>query len=504
MRKVLKFVSSRVFVTCVCIALQISFIIYLIYYLSSYSMYIQFSLTVLSLIITVIIINKNDNPMFKLSWIVPILVFPVFGWFLYLVFEKRQPFGMSEKFNKIFDSEEYMLDQDESVSAELADKPDICSQIKYISNSASAVAYNRTETKFYECGKDFYSDFIKKISSAEKFIFMEYFIIGKGHMWNEVYEKIKQKAESGVEVRILFDDMGCIMFNKKYRNEMKRHGIYTAAFNPLKPSLDVFINYRDHRKITIIDGTTAFTGGINISDEYINLKERFGYWKDSVLMIHGDAVTSMTNMFVQMWNFCCSDTIERDKYITACKTENDGYVQPFGDRPGDIKQTGEMAYMKIINSALRYVYITTPYLIPDNEMITALCLAAQSGVDVRIITPHIPDKWYVQTVTRSNYSVLINSGIKIYEFIPGFIHSKTIVSDDSKGIAGTSNFDFRSFYLLFENGVFMYKSSAVMQMKNDFERTLELCEEINYSKCRRFPLIVRVTGAVLKLFSPLM
>jgi len=325
-------------------------------------------------------------------------------------------------------------------------------------------------------------------------------------MWDTVLEILKTKALQGVDVRLIYDDFGTIKhLEKDYPEYLKSFGIKTCVFNPFHATLDSFLNYRDHRKITIIDGNVGFTGGINLADEYINVKLRFGHWKDSSVLIKGDAVSGLTIMFLQLWYFLNPDEeIEFVKYFNTVSFESDGFVQPFSDSPINGHLTGEYAYLNLINNAKKYIYITTPYLVLDNEMITSLKLASISGIDVRIITPHIPDKWYVHAVSRANYHCLLKAGVKIYEYTPGFIHAKTIVVDDELAIVGTTNFDFRSFYLHFENGVLMYKSKCVKQVKNEYHALLDKCEEILLDAYLNEPWIKSFKGKVLKLFSPMM
>lgn len=268
------------------------------------------------------------------------------------------------------------------------------------------------------------------------------------------------------------------------------------------------MNNRDHRKITVIDGHTGFTGGINLADEYINEIVRFGHWKDSAIMIKGDAVWNLTVMFLQIWNFYSEKKEKYERYYPYFyhedEFEGDGYVQPYGDSPLDEEIVGENVYLNIINKAKNYVYITTPYFIVDNELVTALTLAAKSGIDVRIITPHIEDKWYAHIVTRAYYTQLIESGVKVFEYTPGFIHSKTFVSDDEIGIVGTINMDYRSLYLHFECGVWLYKTKSVDQIKEDFLNTLEKCQRITLKDCEKVKIPTRILRAIIRVFAPLM
>jgi len=347
------------------------------------------------------------------------------------------------------------------------------------------------------------------LKKAEKFIFLEYFIIEEGVMWNSILDILKQKAEEGVDVRVIYDDAGCIFkLPYGYNKKLESMGIKCRVFNPLVPLLSSRINNRDHRKIAIIDGHTGFTGGINLADEYINEYEKFGHWKDSAIMIKGEAVWSMTVMFLSMWNYLDGSNEDFNKFKPdiepleeSCK---DGYVQPFADNPLDDETVGEIVYLNLINKARRYVYITTPYLIIDNEIITALTSAAKGGVDVRIITPYCGDKWYVHEVTRSYYRTLIESGVKIYEYTPGFIHSKTFVVDDEYGVVGTINMDYRSLFLHFECGVWMYKCRTIRDIKKDFNDTLKMCREITIEELNEIKWYKTLERMILRIFAPLM
>ena len=338
---------------------------------------------------------------------------------------------------------------------------------------------------------------------------MEYFIIDEGVMWNSILEILEEKAKEGVDVRVIYDDMGCIRtLPKKYYKILESKGIKAIAFNKFVPLLSVVMNNRDHRKITVIDGEVGFIGGINLADEYINEKVRFGHWKDASMVMEGQAVWNLTVMFLQLWNFNKEKAEDYEKFraIKSYETniESDGYVQPYGDSPLDGETVGEYVYLNIINKARDYVYINTPYLIIDNELVTALTLAAKSGVDVRIVTPHIEDKWYVHMVTRAYYTQLIECGVKIYEYVPGFIHSKTFVCDDEIGVVGTINMDYRSLYLHFECGVWLYKTKSVFEIKEDFLKTLEVCENITLDQCKNIKWSNRVLRAILRVFAPLM
>lgn len=508
MKKVIRFLSGRLAITCYFILLQLLVLFITILTFATYFLYIYFIMLIISMFLIIAIVNDDSNPTFKMAWIIPMLIFPLFGAPLYLIFGRSKVSNrIARKLNDNFSSIKDIQLQAPEIFDELsAENADVTKQFKYIYNTSNSPVYKNTQTEFLELGEVFYKQLLIELEKAEKFIFLEYFIIDHGVMWESVLEILTRKARQGVEIRLMYDDLGTIsLLDKHYPKHLNSLGIKTVIFNPFHASLDAFLNYRDHRKITIIDGNVGFTGGINLADEYINEKLRFGHWKDSSVMIKGDAVTRLTIMFLQLWYFATnSDEQVYEPYFNTVRYEDDGYVQPFSDSPVSGHLTGELAYMGMINNAKNYVYITTPYLILDNEMVTAIRLAVKSGVDVRIITPHIPDKGYVHAVSRANYAVLLKAGVKIYEYIPGFIHSKTIVVDDELAIVGTTNFDFRSFYLHFENGVLMYKSKCVLQVKDEYFSILEKSNEITMEEYDRQRWGKKFVGKVLRLFSPLM
>ena len=327
-------------------------------------------------------------------------------------------------------------------------------------------------------------------------------------MWGSILEVLKRKASQGVTVRLIYDDMGCFFtLPKDYPAQLKKYGIQCAVFNPFRPVLTVKQNNRDHRKIAVIDGKVAFTGGINLADEYINAIEKHGHWKDAAVMLKGKAAWSFTLIFLQMWGMCTGTDEDYGAFYPwknqGCPIAAKGFVQPYADSPTDTENVGEHVYLQILNNAKEYVYINTPYLIVDDSMLSALCLAAKSGVDVRIVTPHRWDKWAVHMTTRSYYRELIKAGVKVYEYTNGFIHSKTFVSDDRTATVGTTNLDFRSLYLHFECGALLYETDAVMEVKEDFLQTLDICQEVT-EKDYKANVVVRLFQDILRLFAPLM
>jgi cardiolipin synthase len=368
--------------------------------------------------------------------------------------------------------------------------------------------------EYLKSGEAFFERVLEELDKAEKYIFVESFIMDEGRMLGSILDKLEEKAKAGVTVRIMYDDIGCIFtLPKHYKQSLIARGFQCKVFNPFRAVLSTMQNNRDHRKIISIDGKTAFTGGMNLADEYINEYEKFGHWKDSGVMLQGEAAWSLTLIFFQLWNFCAVSRKNPGEFDdidwfypwshSECSEETDGYVQPYADNPMDKENVGEQVYFRIINSSKDYLYINTPYLIIDGILLFALKMAAKSGVDVRITTPFIPDKKLVHYTTRSYYGGLIEAGVRVYEYLPGFNHSKTFVSDDMVATVGTVNLDYRSLYLHFECGVILYGSQAVLDVKEDFLNTLPLCREVSAEDCfRRLP--VRMLHDVLRIFAPLM
>lgn len=508
--KLFKLLFSRLFIVGIALLLQITWFLYFIIELSRFSTIINSLLSVLSAVVVLWLLNKNDNPAYKLAWVVPILLFPLLGGLLYLLMSHKRPSKrMRKKLDEVLKTSNYLLIQQSEVMNKL-EKEDIniANQVKYINNTSYFPIYENTTTEYFKSGEENFVVLKEELEKAKHFIFMEYFIIEEGIMWNSILEILKRKVQEGLDVRVLYDDVGCLSkLPYKYYEKLQKLGIKCHAFNHYIPIFSVVMNNRDHRKITVIDGHTAFTGGINIADEYINVTPRFGYWKDSGIIIKGEAVWNFTMMFLQMWNGIEQTDVDFEIFKTNDenkeKFKSDGYVQPYGDSPLDEETVGENVYLNIIQGAKKYVYIFTPYLIIDNEIMTALCIAAKKGVDTRIVTPNIPDKKIVYLVTQSYYRQLVEAGVKIYQYTPGFIHSKCIVCDDEIATIGSINMDFRSFYLHFECGVLIYKSKAVMQLKEDVDKTIEDSMLITKEYCDK-NFLIRLLQAVLRLFAPLM
>lgn len=500
---------KRIFII-ILLLLQIGIILYTLVSSSLTSAIISRVLTLLSIVVCLYIISRRDKGAYKLTWVFMILLFPVFGGLFYLIFRIQSAARkMSRKNKRILDKTQKMLMLSGTAYSEACSiAPDHAPQVSYLQKFAGFPIYSQTVTKYLTPGEEKFEYLLDKLKKAEKYIFLEYFIVQEGVMWNTILDVLKEKVKQGVKVRLMYDDLGCfIMLPKDYKKQMEKLGIECVVFNPFRPFLTTAQNNRDHRKIAVIDGKVAFTGGINLADEYINAYEKHGHWKDASIMIEGKAVWSFTLMFLQMWELCTGIDEDYSQYYpwhdASCSVPSDGFVQPYADSPMDNENVGEHVYLQIINTAKNYVYINTPYLIIDDSMISALCLAAKSGVDVRIVTPHRWDKWAVHMTTRSYYRELINAGVKIYEYSKGFIHSKTFVSDDTTATVGTTNLDFRSLYLHFECGVWMYGSNAVTEVRDDFLKTLEECQQINKENCR-YNIFLRIFQDIMRLFAPLM
>ncbi len=512
MKKFLKLLTGRFFTFLILVTVQIAVLIWFILNLMEVMVYYIPIVYTFSFFVVFFVVSRDDLPAFKISWIIVIMAIPLFGVPFYMIFGNkrggRRIAKQMAKYQEHYEKEMRAIlpTPEDSVREELRRfSPCLARQAEYIYNLSGGYVWQNTEVHYFSQGEQAFKQILVEVVQAKRFIFLEYFIIEEGEMWNALLELLVRKIDEGVVVRLMYDDLGSIQtVPARYERKLRALGLNVVLFNPMRPHLNPRLNYRDHRKILVVDGDVAFTGGINFADEYINRKIRFGHWKDTTVMLKGDAVWNLSLMFLQQWIFATSEDLDLTEFIPRKQYANDGYVQPFGDSPLDGENVSENAYIQIINNAKRYVWITTPYLIIDTQMSMALIIAAQSGVDVRIITPAFPDKWYVHPVTRSNYKFLLRGGVRIFEYTPGFIHAKMFVADDEVSIVGTTNMDYRSFYMHFENGVAFYYSSVVAAVRNDIRKTLDVCSEVTLVQEETISLIRRFGRAVLKLFSPLM
>lgn len=500
-------VGMRLVLTGFFILLQIGLVFFFAYFFAGKTIWIYAFLELISIIIVIYILNKKSNPSYKITWIIYILLFPLVGGLVYLFWGGGRVFPhVRKKMRRFSEGSGAFLRQDTTVKNRLVyDDIVHARQSAYLAKASGFPVYDNTECAYLSPGEAAFPVILEELRKAEKYIFLEFFILAEDSMWEEIFSVLREKRKAGVEIRVMFDDFGS--FSRQYRGFARRliqAGFQVTVFNKIRPSVDIFMNNRNHRKIIVIDGKVAFTGGMNIADEYINRLERFGYWMDSAVMLKGRAVTSFVVMFLSMWGFCTNKKQRYAKYITDYIRPSSGFVQPYCDGPINDKNPAEGIYLQLLNTAQKYVYIVTPYLIVDNTMIRGLTLAASSGIDVRIITPHVPDKWYVHPVTQHSYDELLAAGVRIFEYTPGFIHSKLFISDDRVATVGTVNMDYRSFFFHFECGVWMSGTDAVGDMKQHFLELQEQSEEIVLGVWRRRPWTQKLKQTVLNLFAPFM
>lgn len=493
---------TRIVFLAITVVLQAGILVGMYYFFNRKIAYFYVICTIISFFVVLYILREDTNPTYKIPWIILNLLLPGFGGIIYLMFG-RVRFSRYEKARTKKLSRVSVETLHNRPMAKIAPPKEMKTQTEYLRRNAGAPLYTNTEVTYYPLGEDFFAALVPELEKAEHFIFLEYFIIDSGKMWDTVEEILVRKAAQGVDVRLMYDDIGCIgMLPGNFDKLMEKQGIACRTFNRFQNVFSSRFNNRDHRKICVIDGNVGFTGGINLADEYINEYPKHGHWKDTAIKLRGDAVFSLTVMFLSLWDHEVDKVEDMNKYLPTEKVEAGGYVQPYCDMPGDTEYVAETVYRNMINRADRYVYITTPYLIIDNEMINALATAAKSGVDVRIITPGIPDKKVTYMLTRSYYAVLLRAGVKIYEYTPGFIHAKGFVSDDRCAVVGTINLDYRSLCHHVECAAWMCDVPAVGEIKADFLETQKKCREITPEICRAFikhPALI----SILRLFAPL-
>ena len=510
MRKLFKILTNKIVITVFFFLVQIAFTVCILLLLSAFSAWVYLGFSVISLFVCLFILGKDANPGYKLAWVIPILLFPLFGGMLYLSFGRSARLKRKDRnaYKKAEQTTECHYDEAMRISREIlpalsADGKKLCELGMQLGNFP---VYAGTAADYYPLGEDFVNALKDELNKATRYIFMEYFIIERGECWDGILEILCRKASEGVDVRVIYDDIGCLFtLPWNYAKKLNAAGVKTRIFNKLKPTFNIRINNRTHRKIAVIDGAVAFTGGVNLADEYINKKDKFGHWKDTAVKLSGGAARSFAVMFLQFWLMLGREHDKIDEYLPPVPApQAGGYVQPVSSDPGKNVQLIEKCMLSMITNADRYLYISTPYLIPDNEFVTALCLAAQSGVDVRILLPHIPDKKLVFIMTRSFYPVLLKAGVKIYEYLPGFVHAKSMVCDDDLAYIGTCNLDYRSFYLHYECGAFLYGVPAIADMKADYLATLEKCKAVTYKEATDVRAVTKLARSVLRLFAPLL
>lgn len=509
MRKFLKVLFSQVTVVCFLLLLQLLAILASLLRISEYFLYFNIFLQAISIITVVIIINRHSNPSYKLAWVVPILMVPLFGGLFYLFTTGQMH---TKRYFKRLSALEKEVNckypQDDGISAEISGNfSHRLPIVKYINNVSGRNAYRNSESCYFPQGEDMYESMLTELQKAKHYIFIEYFIIGEGVMWSSILDILKKKAAEGVDIRVMYDGMGSLTtLPKNYPKTLESYGIKCRIFSPFTPFLSALQNNRDHRKIMVIDGKVAYTGGANLADEYINIDFTAGHWKDMSVMVKGEAAFSFSRMFLILWNHISGEKEDVSLFEPEFEesAEYNGYVMPYCDMPEDNFQIGEAVYFDIINRAKKYIYITTPYLVLDHEMVVALTNAAHSGIDIKMICPRVTDHWYVRAVGYSYYKELLDAGIKLYEYSPGFIHGKTFCSDDEVAVVGSINLDYRSLYLHFECASWFLDCPIVDAVREDFEKTLEKCTVIKPEDCTPRNIFKRILNALLRLFAPLM
>lgn len=513
LKNLLVYVATQRTIVILLLAAQIFLICFMVFRLESFYAPMQIIFSVAAAALAVYIINTKGRYEYKIAWLVPLILFPIFTVAIYFVLSNQFGTRMLQKMyaRKCEETKKY-LGQDKTVMSEL-ERYDVSVQryAKYMHDFGGYPIQKHSEVTYFRSGEEKFEVMKEELKKARHYIFIEMFIVDQGSMLDELVEILERKASEGVDVRFIYDGLASqhlLPFN--YHKKLTARGIKTVVYQPFVALLSSIQNNRDHRKIIVIDGHTGFTGGDNFADEYVNRIVRFGYWKDTAVMIKGEAVWNLTMMFLQMWEVVNADMKPKDYslYLPGLHNDelvkSDGYVLVYGDSPIDNEDVGKLTYLNILSTAKDYCYISTPYLILNDELTNALCFAAKRGVDVRIITPGVPDKWYVKVLTISYYAPLIGSGVKIYEY-DGFNHAKMFVSDDVKAVVGTINLDYRSLYLHFEDGCFLYRNSAVMDIKNDFLYMFEKkCREISLDDCNKTPKMIKFTGAILKILEPLL
>ena len=454
------------------------------------------------------VLNCRDNPSFKLTWCILIAVLPVFGTLLYFFIRFDVGHRMTKKLveDSIRSCQPWIPEQRELKEAIRREDPALFNLTRYMERCGNFPVYGNTEVRYFPLGEDMFQEMLRQLETAKRFIFLEYFSVAPGYLWDSLLEVLTRKAREGVEVRLLYDGMTALAnLPHDYPRKLEKLGIRCKVFSPVRPFVSTHYNNRDHRKIAVIDGAVAFTGGINLEDRYINRERVYGHWKDTAVMVRGEAAQGFTLMFLQMWNHTERNRIyEPWLALPQEPIPAEGYVIPYADSPMDEEQVGKMVYLDILNRATDYVWIMTPYLILDNEMLTALTFAARRGVDVRLVLPHIPDKRIPFLLARSHYAELSRAGVKLYEYTPGFVHGKVFLSDDRHAVVGTINLDYRSLYHHFECAAYLYKVPALREIRADFLDTMEKSQPVTREDIRNQPLPTRLAARLLKLVAPLM
>ena len=453
------------------------------------------------------LLNSSMDATAKITWFFLIALFPLPA-ALFLAYSKLNlgHRALSRRVQELIGNTQDLLPQEKQVLSDVADGSGTDHLLHYVGRSGCMPMFRNTEVTYFPSGEAKFKAMLEELEKAEKFIFFEYFIIEEGVMWGKILKILAEKAKAGVDVRVMYDGM-CVISNLPYNYPelLGNLGIKAKLFSPLRPVVSTHYNYRDHRKILAIDNRVAFNGGVNLADEYINEKERFGHWKDTAVMLRGEAAKSFTLMFLQMWNVTEKTPDFSPARLPGLSVpEAKGFVLPYGDVPLDEDKVGESVYIDMLYRAERYVHIMTPYLILDGELETALKYAAERGIDVKLILPGIPDKKAAYALAKTHYPSLLQAGVEVYEYVPGFVHAKVAVSDDKKAVVGTINLDYRSLYHHFECATYLYQVPCIGEIEADFEETLEKCRQVSRETILRDPVYYKIVGPLMKVVAPMM
>lgn len=497
----------RAVIVAVSFLFQAGWLLLVIVELNEYSAWLNLFTGILSVVVVLKLYSNQVNVTMKMPWIMLIMAFPVMGLSMYLLFELLGDPGVGKRLRKLREKMQGKLQQDVTVFEELENQDlSAAGQFRYLWKTARCPVYRNTRVDYYPEAKDAFAEMKQDLERAERFIFMEYFIVEDGSAFRELQEILIRKAKQGVQVRLMYDDIGSVGYvNMAFALRLNEAGIRCIPFNPALPVLNLFLNHRDHRKITVIDGKVGYTGGYNLADAYFDRGRPFGKWKDTGLRLEGEAVRSLTATFLELWQVTTRSREDDSVYLEVSHSvPAEGFVQPYGDNPLGQERAAKNVYMNLINQANKSLYVITPYLIISDEMSSALRLAAKRGVDVRIITPGVPDKKTVYAVTRSYYAGLVAQGVRIFEYAPGFCHAKQCICDGKIASVGTSNFDYRSLYHHFENNVLLYGCEAVEKITEDFDSLFPKCQEVTEKYRQGRGAILRVWQCILRLFAPMM
>ena len=510
LKKLSTLVFHRTTLVVLLLIVQVTVLAVMMVRFSSYFIYFYWFCILLSILSVLWILSNRSDPGYKIAWLIPILLLPVFGGLVYLLFGgnrlsariRRKMQGMDRRMRNTL-APDFKAELLESVGA------DAVNQSRYLEWYAHCPLYKNTLTEYFPLGDADSPRMLEELRRAENYLFLEYFIITPGEMWGAILEILEEKVRAGVDVRVLYDDVGSLYtLPTNYDKVLEAKGIRCSVFNRFIPALSFRLNNRDHRKFCIVDGKAAFTGGINLADEYINRVEKYGHWKDSVIFLRGEAVWSMVVMFLTVWDYVRGGEEDLNAFRPVSLPEEvydaQGWVQPYADSPLDGEPVAGTVFLNLITKAQRYVYLTTPYLIISDTVNTALCNAAKSGVDVRIITPHVPDKRIIFEVTRAHYAPLLEAGVRIFEYTPGFMHAKNFAVDDLYGTVGSVNLDYRSMFLHFEAGVWLCGQGTVLDVRDDFLHTQEESVEVTLEQSRKHKLPRLLLRSILRVFAPLM